>query len=125
MGVVAALASFEVVAVVLVVVLAHETFVASPSLDQRDLLHQLALRADAVQHLQQYGAQQLFGRDTGAAALDVGFGHFGEQAIHLIQLACEWDLRKYRILSSAPDIVRSIQRQNESADTWDRTRSIG
>ena len=50
-----------------------------------DLLHQLALRADVVQHLQQHGAQQLFGRDTGTALLDVGFVHFGEQTVHLIQ----------------------------------------
>lgn len=39
------------------------------------LLHELALRANAVEHLQQHGAQELLGRDAGAPAFDVGLVH--------------------------------------------------
>ncbi len=49
------------------------------------LLHQLPLGANAVQHLQQHGAQQLLGRDAGSSALDVVFIHTGEQLAHLAQ----------------------------------------
>lgn len=49
------------------------------------LLHELALRAHAVEHLQQHGAQQFLGRDAGTAALDVGLVHPREERIHLHQ----------------------------------------
>ena len=39
-----------------------------------ELLHQLPLRADGVEGLQQQRAQQLLGRDRGAAVLGVEFG---------------------------------------------------
>ncbi len=50
-----------------------------------NLLHQLPLRADAVEDLDQHGSQQLLGRDARPPALRVRFIHPGEQSIHLRQ----------------------------------------
>jgi len=47
-----------------------------------DLLHEHALGAHAVEHLQQHRAQQLLRCNTGAAALDVRLVHPGKQSIH-------------------------------------------
>ena len=49
------------------------------------LLHELALRADTEEDLQQHGAQQLLWSDAGAPALDVSLVHAGKQVIHLDQ----------------------------------------
>ncbi len=49
------------------------------------LLHELTFGANAVEHLQQHGPQQLLRRDTGSTALDIGLVHPGEQPIHLRQ----------------------------------------
>lgn len=49
------------------------------------LLHELALGADAVKHLQEHGAQELLRRDAGATAFDVGLVHAAEKRIHLHQ----------------------------------------
>ena len=39
------------------------------------LLQELALRADAVEHLQEHGAQKLLSGNAGATAYDVGLVH--------------------------------------------------
>ncbi|MNT01458.1 hypothetical protein D3C72_1359240 [compost metagenome] len=49
------------------------------------LLHELALGANAVEHLQQHGPQQLLRRDAGPATLDIGLVHLREQPVHLHQ----------------------------------------
>lgn len=49
------------------------------------LLHELALRANAEEDLQEHRAQQLLRCDAGTPALDVGLVHAGEQAVHLEQ----------------------------------------
>ncbi|SPC18372.1 conserved membrane hypothetical protein [Cupriavidus oxalaticus] len=49
------------------------------------LLHELAFGANAVEHLQQHGPQQLLRRDAGPAALNVGLVHLREQPVHLHQ----------------------------------------
>ena len=49
------------------------------------LLHELALGAHAVKHLQQHGAQQLLGGDARSAAFNVSLVHAREQRIHLYQ----------------------------------------
>ena len=49
------------------------------------LLHELALRAHAVEHLDEHGAQQLFGSNAGAPAFDVGRIHPGKQLVHVGQ----------------------------------------
>ena len=49
------------------------------------LLHELALRAHAVEDLKEHGTQQFLGGDAGAPALDVFLVHAAEQGIHLQQ----------------------------------------
>ena len=49
------------------------------------LLHQLALRAHAVEHLDEHGAQQFLGGNAGASAFDVSRIHPGKQLIHVGQ----------------------------------------
>ncbi|CAD6563264.1 hypothetical protein LMG24235_08506 [Paraburkholderia sabiae] len=50
-----------------------------------NLLHQLPLRADVVENLDQHGSQQLLWRDARPPVLYVRFVHPGEQSIHLRQ----------------------------------------
>lgn len=68
-----------------------------------DLLHQLTFRTDAVQHLKQHGAQQLFRSDAGTAAFDVGLVHLSEQAVHLFQ----------RRIGHLADDTQRVVRRNE------------
>ena len=49
------------------------------------LFHQLALRANAVQHLQQHGAQQLLRGNAGPTTLDLGLVHAAKQRSQLRQ----------------------------------------
>ena len=50
-----------------------------------DLLHELALRTDTVEHLKKHGAQQFLGRDAGPPAFAGRLVHCGKQPIHLPQ----------------------------------------
>jgi hypothetical protein len=47
-----------------------------------NLLHEHALGAHAVEHLQQHGTQQLLGCNAGTTAFDVGFIHVRKQIVH-------------------------------------------
>ncbi|MCY1541589.1 hypothetical protein D9M68_772900 [compost metagenome] len=49
------------------------------------LLHELTFGANAVEHLQQHGPQQLLRRDARPATLDIGFVHLRKQPVHLHQ----------------------------------------
>ena len=51
----------------------------------------MALRAHAVEDLQQHGTQQFLWRDAGASAFDIGFVHATEQGIHLEQGGIDHD----------------------------------
>ena len=47
------------------------------------LLHQLALRSDAVEHLQQHGTQKLLWGDGGSTALALSGIHAGQETLKI------------------------------------------
>ena len=76
-----------------------------------DLLHELALRANAVEHLEQHGAQQFFGRDAGPPAFDVSFVHCGKQSVHQHQRLARHLAYRAQPMVGRDKVLRAVQRE--------------
>ena len=76
-----------------------------------DLLHELAFRTNAVEHLQKHGAQQFLGRDVGQPVPDARLVHSGKQRIHFHQ--CLVDHLAYRAqrMVARDKVLQAMQRQ--------------
>ena len=75
------------------------------------LLHQLALRAHAVEHLDEHGAQQLLGGNAGAPALDVGRIHLGKQIVHLLQGLVDHDADHPQGVVGGHEVIEMAHRE--------------
>ena len=75
------------------------------------LLHELALRAHAVEHLDEHGAQQLLGGNAGASALDVGRIHLGKQIVHLLQGLVDHDADHPQGVIKGHEVIEMAHRE--------------
>ena len=76
-----------------------------------DLLHELALRTDAVKHLKQHGAQQFLGRDAGPPAFAVRFVHSCKQRIHLPQRLVDHLAYRAQRMVGRHKVLQAVQRE--------------
>ncbi len=75
------------------------------------LLHKLAFRAHAVEHLEQHGAQQLLGRDAGPPAFAVGLVHPGKQRVHFCQRLVDHLAYRAQRMVGRHKVLQAVQRE--------------